>query len=89
MRAIAETISFTRARQNLGAAMDLAAAEPVIITRQKAEPVVMMSLEEFNSLHETLYLLGSPANAAALRKGLEDIEAGRTVTVSLDELDSL
>ena len=38
--------------------------EPIIITRQKGQAVVMMSLEDFNAYEETAYLLGSPANAA-------------------------
>ena len=67
------TISYTEARQNLAATMDsvVSSRDIVIITRQKAEPVVMMSLEDFNSMRETAYLLGNPANAEHLRKGIE------------------
>ncbi len=85
------TISYTEARQNLAATMDsvVSSRDIVIITRQKAEPVVMMSLEDFNSMRETAYLLGNPANAEHLRKGIADIDAGRTTRVTLDDLDRL
>ena len=79
------------ARQNLAATMDSVVnrRDIVIITRQKAAPVVMMSLEDFNSMHETMYLLSSPANAAHLRQALADIEAGKGIPVTLDQLSSL
>jgi len=85
------TISYTEARQNLAATMDsvVSSRDIVIITRQKAEPVVMMSLEDFKSMRETAYLLGNPANAEHLRKGIADIDAGRTTRVTLDDLDRL
>lgn len=86
-----DVISYTEARQHLAATMDkvVSNAAPVIITRQKAEPVVMMSLEEFNSLRETMYLLGNPANAEHLRQGMAAIEAGKTTRVALEDLSRL
>ena len=85
------TISYTEARQNLAATMDSVVnrRDIVIITRQKAAPVVMMSLEDFNSMQETMYLLGNPANAEHLRKGIADIESGKTTRVTLEELSAL
>ncbi|MDE7065145.1 MAG: type II toxin-antitoxin system prevent-host-death family antitoxin [Desulfovibrionaceae bacterium] len=85
------TISYTEARQNLAATMDsvVNGRDIVIITRQKAAPVVMMSLEDFNSMRETMYLLGNPANAEHLRKGIADIASGNTTRVTLDELSAL
>ena len=86
-----EVISYTAARQNLAKTMDrvIEGHDIAVITRQKAGAVVMMSLEDFNSLQETMYLLGNPANAAHLRRALADIEAGRTIEVTLDELAAL
>ena len=83
-----ETISYTAARQNLAATMDKVVDEhdAVIITRQKAAAVVMMSLEDFNSMQETMYLLGNPANAARLRKSIADLDAGKGVEVRLEDL---
>ena len=86
-----EAISYTAARQNLAATMDkiIEGHDTVIITRQKAGAVVMMSLEDFNGMQETMYLLGNPANAEHLRKSIADIKAGKTTRVTLEELSSL
>lgn len=50
---------------------------PLVITRQGASPVVMLSLEDFRSLEETAYLTRSPANAARLVKAMADLETGK------------
>jgi len=86
-----DTISYTAARQQLAKTMDrvIEGHETVIITRQKAGAVVMMSLEDFNSMRATMYLLGNPANAEHLRKSLADVEAGRTKRVRLTDLETL
>lgn len=59
---------------------------PVIVTRPCGDPVVIISLEDFNSMQETAYLLGNPANAERLRRSIADAEAGRTRCVSLESL---
>lgn len=63
--------------------------EPVIITRKNAKPVVMMSLESYNSLQETVYLLKSPENAAKLAKSIDEYEKGKSFVKELIEDDSL
>ena len=80
-----EAITYTDARKNLATTMDAVcdSHEPVIITRRKAEAVVMMSLADYNSIAETAYLLGNPANAARLRESLAQARSGR---LSEDEL---
>jgi antitoxin YefM len=84
---VMEAISYTAARQNLAATMDkVIDGDTVIITRQKAGAVVMMSLEDFNSMQETMYLLGNPANAEHLRKSIADLEAGKGIEVRLEDL---
>ena len=50
-----------------------------IITRQKAEAGVLMSLKEYESLMETAHLLRHPKNAMRLMKAIEDIEARRHI----------
>lgn len=50
--------------------------EPTIITRQRGEHVVMMSLEDYNSMQETVYLLSSPKNAQRLMESMAQIKAG-------------
>lgn len=48
--------------------------EEVIITRAGHEPVVMVSLDEYESLRETAYLLRNPANAQRLLRSIERLE---------------
>ena len=47
---------------------------PIIVTRQNQRPVVMISLDNYNAIEETLYLLKSPKNAARLLKAMADVE---------------
>lgn len=53
-------------------------AEPTILLNEKGSKAVLMSLEEFNSWKETLYLLSNPANAKHLCRSLQETEADRT-----------
>jgi len=48
--------------------------EPITITRNGHESVVVLSMEEYESMEETLHLLSSPANAERIRQGLADFE---------------
>jgi len=50
---------------------------PVIITRKASQPVVMMSLEDFEALEETAYLLRSPKNARRLLESVAELESGK------------
>jgi len=86
-----EAISYTAARQNLAETMDkvIEGHDTVIITRQKAGAVVMMSLEDFNSMQETMHLLGNPANAQRLRQAVADVDAGKVTQMNLEDLDTL
>lgn len=72
------TISYSEARQNLSATMMKTVEDhaPILITRQNGEACVLMSLEEYNSLEETAYLLRSPANAKRLMNAIESLKAG-------------
>ncbi|HEY9705843.1 MAG TPA: type II toxin-antitoxin system prevent-host-death family antitoxin [Allocoleopsis sp.] len=60
-------------------------AEPTIICGEKGNKAVLISLEEFNSWQETLYLLSNPANAAHLRQSIAQVKAGKTVEMELIE----
>ena len=57
--------------------------EPIIITRKRDQAVVMLSLEDYESLQETAYLLRSPANARRLAEGIEELERGEGVMKKL------
>ena len=52
-------MTYSQFRENMKKSMDVAreSRTPLTVTRRDAEPVVMMSLEEYSSLMETFYLL--------------------------------
>lgn len=81
------TLSSTVLRANLSNVMDQVNDdhEPVIVTRAKGKPVVMVSLEDWASMDETTYLLSSPANARRLMQAVEDLKAGKGVPRDLIE----
>ena len=72
-------ITYTAARENLASTMDRVCRDraPVIITRNRDQAVVMLSLEEFEALEETAHLLRSPANAKRLLASIAALEAGK------------
>jgi antitoxin YefM len=61
--------------------------EEVVITRAGHEPVVIMSLADFESMRETAYLMRSPANARRLLDAMERLEAGEGETRELIDVD--
>ena len=79
-------ISYTAARENLASTMDRVCADhtPVIITRNRDQSVVMLSLEDFESLEETAYLMRSPANAKRLLEAIHALETGKGVVREID-----
>ena len=72
-------ISFSQARNSLKAVLDgvIDDADCTIITRRDAEDAVVMSLQHYNSLMETVHLLRSPANAAHLAKSIKQYQQGQ------------
>ena len=74
-------ITYTAARENLASTMDRVCSDhaPVIITRNRDQSVVMLSLEDFKSLEETAYLMRSPANARRLLASIHSLESGKGV----------
>lgn len=76
-----EAITYTEARNGLAAALDRVVNDRdiTIITRQKGEAAVLMSLKDYESLTETAYLLKSPANARRLLKAVEEVEKRRRI----------
>lgn len=83
-----DAFNYSYARQHLTAVMDKVGQDraPVMITREKGAPVVMMSLEDYNALEETAYLLRSPKNAQRLMSAVEAMRAGGgTVRELIDE----
>lgn len=72
-------LTYSEARASFKQAMDDVCRDhdPMLITRQKGEHVVMMSLEDFNSMQETMYLLSSPKNAQRLMESIAQVKAGK------------
>ena len=80
-----QVVSFSEARQSFKAVLDRveADADVTLITRRDASSAVLMSLETYNSLMETVHLLHSPANAAHLQQSLEQADRGELVDHAL------
>ncbi len=84
-----KTMSYTESRAHYAEVLDGVAndREEVIITRSGHEPVVIVSLEDYESLRETAYLMRSPTNARRLLDAMERLESGRGESHDLIETD--
>jgi len=71
-----DSISYTKARRNLGKVMDQVCDDntPVEITRKGKDSVVIMSHEEYRGMEETAYLLRSKTNAINLLESIAELE---------------
>jgi antitoxin YefM len=78
-------LTYSEARAGFKQAMDDVCRDhtPMMITRQSGEHVVMVSLDDFNSMQETLYLLSSPKNAERLARSIAQVKAGKAVRRNL------
>jgi antitoxin YefM len=74
-----DTITYTSVRSNLAQTMKKVCDDhaPVVITRKAASPVIMMSLDDYEALEETAYLLRSPKNLRRLLESIAELEAGK------------
>lgn len=83
--------SSTDLRANLSTMMDRVNDdhEPLLVTRAKGKPVIVISLEDYEAMDETAYLLASPANAKALRDAIARVEGGEVVTKTMAELEAM
>jgi antitoxin YefM len=84
-----QVVSFSEARESFKAVLDRveADADVTLITRRHAQGAVVMSLDTYNSLMETVHLLRSPANAAHLQRSLEQAERGELLSHLLIDAD--
>ncbi len=71
-------IPYTRLRSNLAKEMDRVCDDhsPIIVTRKSSRSVVMISLDDYEALEETAYLLRSPENARRLLESIAELERG-------------
>jgi antitoxin YefM len=74
-----DVLSYSETRANLKDVMDRVVEDhaPVVITRAKAESVVMVSLADWHALEETVHLLSTPANASRLREAVAQLDAAQ------------
>jgi antitoxin YefM len=72
-------ITYTYVRNNLAKTLEKVCDDhdPVIVTRQNQNSVVIMSLEDYESMTETAYLLRSPKNAQRLIRSIADLDSGK------------
>lgn len=84
-----KTMSYTESRARYAEVLDGVTndREEVVITRAGHEPVVIVSLADYESLRETAYLMRSPTNARRLLDAMERLESGRGQVHELDETD--
>ena len=82
-------MTYTESRARYAVVLDQVVndREEIVITRQGHESVVMIALDEYESLMETVYLMQSPANARHLRESIARHRAGEGVVHDLIELD--
>ena len=78
-------VNFTDARNRLKSILDQVVndADYTVIARRDAEDAVVMSLDQFNGLMETVHLLKSPANVAHLAKSIKQYRSGQVENYSL------
>ncbi len=71
--------TYTEARERLSDIIEKVCEDhdPLIITKRRDKAVVMMSLEDYESLKETAYLLRSPRNARRLLESIKELEEGK------------
>jgi len=83
-----QVVNFTEARNNLKSIFDdvYHNYEDVIVNRKNGENVVIISLDKYNSMNETEYLMRSEANRRHLMKSIRELEEGKVLTKDLSEL---
>ena len=81
------TLTFSEARNNFKEVLDRVAQDHVatLIKRRDAEDAVVMSLSDYNSLQETMYLLSTPSNATHLMESIAQLRAGKAKVRKLIE----
>jgi antitoxin YefM len=72
-------VSYSELRNNLASCMEKVCDDraPLVVTRQNARSVVIMSEQDYDGLMETVHLLKSPANAARLLRSIKDADRGK------------
>ncbi|OGQ06585.1 MAG: hypothetical protein A3G32_01680 [Deltaproteobacteria bacterium RIFCSPLOWO2_12_FULL_40_28] len=74
-----ESLTYSQARAQFAKALDKVCKDhkPLLITRQKGGAAILLSVDDFEALEETAYLLRSPKNAKILLESVEELESGK------------
>ena len=82
------TANYTELRNNLTSYLDgvVNDSEPLLVHRAGNESVVIISLDEYNSIKETEYIMRSPAMMEVIREGEKEMKEGKGRSVDIDEL---
>lgn len=82
-----KTMTYTESRSKYAEVLDAVVndREEIVITRAGHEPAVIVSLDDYEALKETAYLLRSPANARRLLASIDELESGKGVQQELME----
>jgi len=75
-----QVVNYTEFRNNLAGSLNMVNdnSEIMVVSRSKGKNVVVMSLEEYNSIQETLHLVSSKANQRRLDAAIEEMQSGKS-----------
>ena len=84
-----EAVNFSEFRENLKGFLDKSYDnhEAIIVTRKEGKNMVVISMEDYNSIMETNYLLSNKVNAEHLFKSIEQIKKGKKIERKLEDLE--
>ncbi|MBO8485237.1 MAG: type II toxin-antitoxin system prevent-host-death family antitoxin [Bacteroidetes bacterium] len=76
-----KTVNFTELRKNLRSYLDVVIndADTVVISRENGTAAVIISMDEYNAIKETEYIMQSPATMEAIRRAADELDRGETV----------
>ena len=82
-------VTYSHLRENLSSIMDKIEDNSLVcaVTRKGHKPIILMTLDDYESMDETAYLTSSPENKKRLMKSIKQIEQGKTIKVDLKDLD--
>lgn len=82
-----QALTYSEVRNKLKSVLDIVNrdGETVIVTRKRGENVVILSLDDYNGMQETIHLLSSPKNAERLLRSIREVERGEAIERELVE----
>ena len=76
-----KTVNFTELRKNLRSYLDgvINNTDTVVISRENGTAAVIISMDEYNAIKETEYIIQSPATMEAIRRASDELDRGESV----------